>query len=38
MGEVTNMHGQPVQLADDLGFVVDLARFQENLLDEKTIP
>jgi hypothetical protein len=37
MGEIVNLHGLSVGLENDLEFVSDLARFRENLLDEKAI-
>jgi hypothetical protein len=37
MGEVADLHGQPVQLEDDLEFVADCCRFAEGILDEKAV-
>ena len=35
MGDVVNL--KPASLVEDHNFIVDLARFRENLLDEKAI-
>jgi hypothetical protein len=35
--DIVDLHGKPVALVEDHSFVVDLARFRENLLDEKAI-
>ena len=37
MGEVVDLHGQPVQLEDDLEFISDLARYAEGLFSEQDV-
>ena len=37
MGEVVDLHGQPVQLEDDLEFISDLARYAEWLFSEHDV-
>jgi hypothetical protein len=37
MGDVVNLHGQPVAVEDDPDFVSDLARFADGLLSEEAI-
>lgn len=37
MGDIVELRKHPVDLANDDGFVTDLARFAEKLIDEKTL-
>ena len=37
MGDIVDLHGQPVRLEDNQDFVRDLARFAEGLLSEAFI-
>ena len=37
MGEIVDLHGQPVHLEDNQEFVADCCRFAEGILDEKAV-
>ena len=37
MGEIVDLHRQPIPTRDDIGFVQDMARFSEALTDESAI-